>query len=115
MRLLLIFSFLFATIFGAPAYNKLREFKHSDGTTFMARGQGNQHLNWIETEDGEILVYNKESKNFDYAYIYNNRLEPSGLKYETNISIPGVNKEAVYKLWSERQQESNKRKSGLTN
>ncbi len=113
MKLLLIFSLLLAQIYAAPAFNKLREFKQADGSTFEARAYGNQHLHWIQTPQGEILLYNAKSKNFEYATIQNNTLKPSGTKYDQKNSIRArsqarvnkVDKEELYKLWSLKQKE----------
>ncbi len=117
MRFLLLFFLLYSQIFGAMAYNKLREFKQNDGSTFEAKAFGNQHLNWIETTDGAILKYNQENKNFEYAIIENNQLKSSGVKYEKNDSIRArslaniqkLNKDELFKLWGQKQEESNKK------
>lgn len=83
-----VLSFLLTvSIFAAPAYNKLRTFTNSDGTTFQGRAYGNQHLNWVQTTDGEILKFNDASQDFEYAKKSNGRLKPSGAKYENNNSI----------------------------
>jgi len=87
MKTILIILLINSYLFSAPAFNKLREFKNADGTTFMARGAGNHHLNWIETQEGDILKYNKDSKNYEYAKIKNSSLNASGSKYEKNSSI----------------------------
>ena len=118
MKLLLIISLLFVHMFAAPAYNKLREFKQADGTTFKARANGNQHLNWIESEDGEILKYNKNSGNFEYAQIIEQRLKASGTRYDRSNSkkarsranINKLDKKSVSELWSKKQKEAHQRK-----
>ncbi|MBT5934708.1 hypothetical protein [Sulfurimonas sp.] len=105
--LLLSFSFLFS----APAFNKLREFKNADGSTFMAQAKGNHHLHWIQTQDAEILRYNPNSRNFEYAVIEDGSMRASGSKYQKNNSnraraIAHINKlniNDVHKLWSNRQ------------
>lgn len=122
MKSLLVFLLLLAPLFGAPAFNKPRKFTQSDGTTFTARALGNQHLHWIQTPDGEVLLYNSKSKNFEYAKIQNNQLKPSGTRYNKENSIRArsqarvnkINKEELYKLWSLKQKEFNE-KRGLQN
>ena len=117
MKFLIITLILATQIFAAPAFNKTRDFKQADGTTFKARALGNQHLNWIETEDGEVLKYNSKNKNFEYATIKNNRLRASGTRYEKNDSkraratgqVNKLNKDELYKLWSKKQKESKQR------
>lgn len=118
MKLLLIITLLFTHIFAAPAYSKLREFKQADGTTFKARANGNQHLNWIEDENGEILKYNKNSGNFEYAQIKEQRLKASGVRYDKSNSqkarsraqINKLDKTTVSELWATKQKEAHQRK-----
>lgn len=117
MKTLLLLSLASALLFAAPAFDDLREFKNADGTTFMAKGQGNQHLNWIETQDGEILRYNEATKDFEYAQIKEDTLEPSGIKYENSplrkaSALQRVNrldKADLSKLWGERQKAAHER------
>jgi hypothetical protein len=117
MKTLLLLLLGFSFGFSAPALDAMREFTNADGTTFMAKAQGNQHLNWVQTQDGEILKYNEASKNFEYAEIKEDALVSSGLKYEKS----GPNKAAALekrskidkadlaKLWSTRQNAAHKR------
>ncbi|MEA3227490.1 MAG: hypothetical protein U9P38_00295 [Campylobacterota bacterium] len=113
MKILLLFIFIISNLLSAPAYQKMRDFKNGDGTVFKAKAQGNQYLNWIETDDGEILKYNQESKNFEYAKIIDNSLKASGTRYEKNNSkrarslgrINKIDYEDIYKLWKKREKE----------
>lgn len=82
MKILVIVLMSVTYLLSAPAFQKMREFKNADGTVFIGQAEGNHHLNWIRTEDGEILKYNKESKNFEYAKIEKNSLKASGARYE---------------------------------
>jgi hypothetical protein len=121
MKTLLLLLFSSALLFSAPAFDALREFTNADGTTFMAKAQGNQHLNWIQTQDGEILKYNEVTKNFEYAKIQENALKPSGVKYEKDASqraralhqINKIDKNELSKLWSQRQKAAHERAKGL--
>jgi len=107
MKYLLLFVLLSTYLFSAPAFNKTREFRQADGTSFVAKAKGDSYLNWIETMDGEILKYNSKSKNFEHAKINNSRLEASGEKYEKKSStrtssskrVNRLNIDDVYKLW----------------
>ena len=118
MKFLLLFILLISYLFSAPAYDGLREFKQADGSTFMAKGQGNQHLNWIETEGGEILKRNQKSKNFDYAEIKESKLKASGEKFEKQSQkrskslqkTKRLSKESVNNLWSIKKEEAQKRR-----
>jgi len=108
-----------SVLFSAPARNIERSFKSSDGSVFQARTFGNQHLNWIETKDGEILKYNRESKNFEYAKIKDSNLVASGAIYQHNNSkrarslahINKVDKKELYELWVKKRKEDSLRKS----
>jgi hypothetical protein len=122
MKTLLLLFLASALLFGAPAFNALREFTNADGTTFMAKAGGNQHLNWIQTQDGEILKYNETSKNFEYAKIENNALVACGVKYEKNDSkraralhqINKIEKKELSQLWKERQKAALERTKSLS-
>jgi hypothetical protein len=92
MKYLLILTMILTNLFSAPAYNAKRVFKQADGTEFTARANGNHHLNWIEDENGEILKYNAETKNFDYAVIEGTSLKPSGHRYQKQNSGQTISK-----------------------
>ena len=119
MKILSIFLLMSTILLGAPAFDRLKEFKQADGTTFLAKGQGNHHLNWIETQDGDILKYNEESKNFDYATIEKNNLKASGEKFEKQSlrrakslnQVQKTDKKSIHELWSKKREEAQKRRS----
>ena len=108
-------------LLSAPARSVERDFKQADGTTFQAISYGNQHLNWIETKDGEILKYNKGSKNFEYAQIIDSSLKTSGVKFQRDNSkrarslahINKLDKKVLHKLWAEKRKESRVKKKGI--
>jgi len=121
MKLFLLFLITVSQLFSAPAFTKTREFTNADGTTFMAKAQGNQHLNWIQTLDGEILKYNTQTKNYEYAKIENKQLQATGVIYEVNNSkrarsIGKINKlerSEVGELWREKQELHHVKVKGL--
>ncbi|SFV74697.1 hypothetical protein MNB_SM-3-588 [hydrothermal vent metagenome] len=86
MRYFVLIFFFYVLLFGAPAMSTKRVFKNADGTTFVARAMGDSYLHWIQTDDGEILKYNKKTKNFEYATIKNNALVASGIEYSVHNS-----------------------------
>lgn len=118
MKLLTLIIVVYTTTFAAPAYHALRNFTNSDGSTFKAKAFGNQHLNWLESEDGEILKFNEETNNFEYATIQNKALKASGTKYEKNNSkrarafkhINKIQKEELTELWKYKQALSHPKK-----
>jgi len=114
MRMVL-FLLISLELFGAPALGRWRVFYNSDGTSFEAKAQGNQYLNWLETKDGKIVKYNKETKNFEYGVIQNRSLKTSGVVYrgvkkapslKQQTNLPQVQKEELFKLWREKQREN---------
>jgi len=118
MKTLTLLILSFSLLLSAPALNKTKEFKHSDGTIFKAKSVGNHHLNWIETEDGEVLKYNSKSKNYEYGEIKNSALKASGAKYEKENSkrarsrghVGKIDKNELYNLWSKKRKEAHERK-----
>jgi len=118
MKHLVLSLIIVSSLFSAPAFQKMREFKNADGTTFKAKAQGNQYLNWIETVTGEILKYNSESKNFEYAKIEGDILKASGARYEKKNSkrarslahITKIKNQDIYKLWKKRKIDAIRRK-----
>ena len=111
MKSLLLVLLTLSQLFSAPALGKMREFTNADGTTFMAKARGDQHLNWIQTDDGEVLRYNQNSNNFEYAIIKKNLLQASGVKYDKKDvkqkrslrHIDKINEKELYKLWSQKK------------
>lgn len=59
-----------------------RTFTQSDGSTFKGHAKGDEYLHFIQNEEGDILIYNSKTKNYDYATIKNDRLVPSGIPYK---------------------------------
>ena len=118
MKILLLVILLAIYLFSAPAYNALREFTQADGTVFIAKGQGDQHLNWIETEGGEILRYNNQSKNYEYAEVQNSEIKASGRKFEKQNQkratplqqTENLFKKSINELWKIKREEAQKRR-----
>jgi len=118
MKLTMILLLMIGQLLAAPAFNKSRLFKQADGTTFSAKAVGDQNLNWIETADGEVLIYDEVSKNFDYAKIQNGELKASGARYEEGNSlrvraiarVNKMNKSELYNLWREKRKAAQNKK-----
>ncbi|HIC44340.1 MAG TPA: hypothetical protein EYO73_08680, partial [Sulfurimonas sp.] len=62
---LLILVLLATTLFGVPAMPGKLTFKQNDGSVFVGELKGDEYFYWIETEDGYIVKYNKNSKEYD--------------------------------------------------
>ena len=81
MRLLIIFTLLSQIVFAAPAFQGKRAFTQPDGTVVTYQLQGDEHLNWVANQKGDILLFSKENKRLEFAEIKNGRLKPSGIPF----------------------------------
>jgi len=78
MKILLITTFLTSLLFAAPAYHGKRTFVQPNGESVTYHLQGDEHLHWMEKEDGEIMLYSKKNKRMESAVIQDGELRPSG-------------------------------------
>ncbi len=81
MKLLLLFTLIAQVLLAAPAFQGKRLFTQPDGTEVTYRLQGDEHLNWMESEGGDILLYSKKNKRLEFAEIKDNALQPSGVAF----------------------------------
>lgn len=113
LTLLLSFSLL---LHAAPAFEHLKEYYQKDGTRFKGTPKGDEYLHYIETEDKQIALFNRESGYYEYAIIAKERgitkLVPSGIKVINAKSrkrgynpLKSVTKEELHRV----HQESKKR------
>lgn len=119
-----IFLFFPLILFAAPAMNKKTTFKNADGSTFTGKLNGDEYFSWIESDEGELVLYNKALKQYEYANIQNinNELELklSGKKVSKNKVFRSVfsstNKTSLLKrkdiaiIWKRKRNEYLKRK-----
>ena len=122
-KIILISSVLFTLGFSSPAYDGNIEFEQRDGTIFTGHLNGDEYFSWIEDKQGHIILYNKSSKNYEYALLkrINKNLEliPSGSKVKlssdkfqkTNISIPNINKSELSKIWQRKKKKNMQKNS----
>ena len=87
LKFLLLFLLLIANMFAAPAFHGEQSFKQSDGTSFLGTLRGDEYLNWIQSDNGDVVLYNKKSKQYEYAIIKNDNLEASGYKFNPQQSL----------------------------
>lgn len=106
MRAVLLIIMTAYMLFAAPAFSDKRRYVQPDGTTFHATPKGDEYLNWIQSEEGEILRFNRKSRNYDYAVIANSALRASGIAYKKEVvrskSIQRINHEELRELWQFR-------------
>lgn len=122
MKLFILLALLIPSLYGAPAFSTKRQYTQPDGTTFNARIRGDEYLHWIETDDEEIVLYNKAKKRFEYAIIKDDRLQPSGetLKAADGAKRaprlhPKPSKKELQILWKENRQKAAKRRNKSKN
>jgi hypothetical protein len=67
----LIMSLIVAvsSLIAVPAFDGERSFKQSNGQTFTGSVKGDEWLHWIETKNGAVVIYNNNSKDYEYATI----------------------------------------------
>lgn len=78
MKQLLITAFFCQLLLAAPAFQGERTFTQPSGETITYHPQGDEHLHWLESGNGEIMLYSKKNKRIESAIIKDNTLKPSG-------------------------------------
>jgi len=107
LKIFISMLLLITALFGVQANPALQGFTQTDGTEFKGHLKGDEHLNWIETQDGMVLLFNKTTKNYSYAKIENNNLKastqtyhsPSHTKSSSNKIVPNITQEELQNLW----------------
>ncbi len=109
MKYILILSFILSLLAAAPAFHGKRTFTQPDGTEITYRLQGDEHLNWIESESGDILLYSKKDKRLEFAEIKNGTIKASGIAFSKKNMIasnrPKLSKEEIITLHKKRRDE----------
>jgi len=91
----------------APAFERERTFTQPDGSTFKGRAQGDEFLHWIETESGDIVLYNPAAERFEYARITETDLQCSGVLYGADVRSASKRATAVpalSRIWEQKRQ-----------
>ena len=117
MKALISLICLYMLLQAAPAYTEARTITLSDGSTLIASLRGDEYLNWFETESGEIILYDKSHKRFEYPHILNGELKPSGVAYSSEKILPksaalkpSVTKSQLQKIWRDKRTEAAKQR-----
>ena len=121
MQWLLLFFIFTSMLYSAPAFSGKRQFQQPDGTIFNGRQRGDEYLNWIETENDDILLYNKKSNQFEYATINNrDELVPSGEAIRksgdgkrSSKLAPKVRKDELQRLWKKKRHKEAARRDSM--
>ena len=78
--------------FAAPALQGDMKFKQKDGSSFTGNLKGDEWFSWVEDKNGNIIKYNFDSKNYEYAEVVVNNgiadLVPAGAEVvEKNATV----------------------------
>lgn len=122
---LILFVSMITMVFSVPAFKGDIKFKQNDGSTFSGKLKGDEWFNWVEDKHGDIIKYNKKSKNYEYAMIkeVNGTLDlvPSSIKVgnkpKQSSSADGmiqtvlkIDKEILRKIWKQKREKALKYK-----
>ncbi len=114
MKILLLSILTSALLFCAPAFHAKKQFELSSGEAFNGTVKGDEYLNWIESDEGEILLFNKQNKRYEYAQIKEDELVPSGVEKKPHTlkktRASKLSKEALYKLWKKKRNDELRRR-----
>ena len=102
-------------LMAVPAAPFLITFAQPDGSTFQAHLRGDEHFNWIETQNKQVLVKSKASGYFEFALLKRddkNRLElvPSGIPVikhgqsalRSDTDLPNISRVQLGKIWQSK-------------
>jgi len=108
MKVVILITLFLSALYAAPAREMSYQLMQESGDKFSAKQRGDEHLHWIETENSDILIYNKKSGNYDYAVIEGEELKPSNRAYKKGRSVRSI-KADVIELWKKKRQEAQTR------
>lgn len=92
-----------------------------DGSIIKYTNHGDEHFNWIKSDDEEYIIYNKKSKQYEYLTLdEDNNIVPSNIKYNKKsyareFNVDGaqnspkrkkINKNDLIKEWKKRRNEN---------
>lgn len=117
MRIPLLIIFFAALLFGGPALQENRAFKHNDATSFQGKLKGDEWFNWVETSNGHAVKYNPESRNYEYLEIREENNETvhefTGVRVPADVNgvpqaapegIEKVPKTELHRVWKNTRQ-----------
>jgi len=89
MKKLFLIMMVSMGLSAAPAYNGEINFEQNDKSSFKGHLKGDEYFSWVEDKDGEVVVYNKSSKNYEYAKVVEVQgeldLAPTGVKVGSQV------------------------------
>lgn len=118
MKYFLLLFVAHTLVMGAPAFEHRKWFRQPDGSAFIGTPKGDEHLQWIESDEGEILIYVKERRRYEPAEIDQNNLRGTGtpFKASTNprekVDKSGekrISKDVLLMLWKNKRRENHQK------
>jgi len=107
---LILFVCMITWGYAVPAFKGSIKFQQNDGSTFSGKLQGDEWFNWVEDTEGNIIKYNKKSKNYEYGVVkdLNGTLDlvPSNVKVGDKVEGSGlekIDKEILKKIWKQKK------------
>jgi len=70
---------LSSQVSAVPANPFLQEVIQADGNVVTIAGRGDEFFNWVEDNDGYVVAYDENTKNWCYAYISDEKILPSSI------------------------------------
>lgn len=122
---LILFVSMLTWAYSVPAFKGPIKFKQNDGSAFVGKLKGDEWFSWVEDKQGDIIKYNKESKNYEYGMIkeINGTLDlvPSSIKVghkpkqssspdSTLPTLLKIDKKTLEKIWKQKKEEALKYK-----
>jgi hypothetical protein len=109
MKNILILTLLTTYLYSSAAIGGDSDFVQEDGSTFQGKLKGDEWFNWIEDKDENILIYNKKTKNYEYAMLKSSNgkldLTTSGVKVGSKLRPSGtkIDKKDLSKIWKQKR------------
>lgn len=91
LKHIIILLFFLSNIFAVSPIQGKITFTKKDGSTFEGYLKGDEYLSWIKTENGDLVVFNNKSRDYEYAKIKEEdgikSLIGSGIEYKPKYGI----------------------------
>ena len=83
-----------STVLGAQkdVQDPIKTFKQKDGSSFIGKSCGESCFKYIQLDNGYTVLYNQESKQYEYAHIKNGVLRPSGIAVQSGSTPKDLKK-----------------------
>ena len=95
--------------YAVPAFKGEITFVQADGTTFKGHIKGDEHFHWSELKNKSVVVFNKKSKNYEYAKVGRDAegkesLMASGMKAKAGKVNPyRLDRKVLNLMWKDKR------------